>query len=244
MSRKGSVDDLLSLNEEQIKERSFTKNQLFDALLKLRKKKSTSKDEDICVNDSKGISALLNEMNHKLDRLIAENSSHREEIEELKTTIKIQSSIIERHEREFRKRNVIIRGMEERLSARACLELVLSEISVPFGVDDAVESVYRVGRRSERGHRPIKVVFRDFSQKLALLKASKELKNSDDLKNVFINNDLTPVQQERERLLRKRRDEERAKPQNSGKSVRIFRGALYVGDEKIAYIDEYNENFQ
>lgn len=233
MARKGSVTDILSLNEQQIKERSFSKAQLFEAVLKLKGCESQSKNIESSADDTKSVGKLLTEMNKKLDCLIAENSFLRREIESLKNTVKTQSLVIERHESELRKRNIIIRGVDEKRSVRDGVLEVMDAISIDFEMEDDADSAFRLGKQSDRGPRPIKLVLQDFRKKIDIMKAAKELRNMEDFKHVYINNDLTPLQQERDRLLRKRRNEERAKPENSGKSIRISKGALYINDQKI-----------
>ena len=237
-SKKGRISDILSLDEKQIREKNLTKQQLIEALISVKNSKSFSNEKDACV-ESCSSSALLQEINKKIDLILTENLALKEEINNLKETVKVQNSLIEKHERELRKSNIIVRGIEEKQDARKSLQDVLSAIKIPFDVDGESDGVHRIGRVSGNRSRPIRVILRDISKKGEILRAAKNLRNVPEMKNIFIHSDLTPMQQEHERHLRKRRDAERAKPENHGKSIRIFKGAVYVDNLKI----EEEQNF-
>ena len=81
-----------------------------------------------------------------------------EKIQVLKTIVKTQSAVIKRHEREMGRNNLIIRGIDGGVweAIGQCKPVI---------ADNAVESVCRVARRSERGPRPMKLSLLHFLKK-------------------------------------------------------------------------------
>ncbi|MEL7306979.1 MAG: hypothetical protein AAGK05_03335 [Pseudomonadota bacterium] len=231
-SKKGSISDILLLDEKQIRDKNFTKQQLIEALISVKNSKSQSNEKEECLASCSS-SALLQEINKKIDLILTENLALKEEINNLKKTVKVQNSLIEKHERELRKSNIIVRGIDEKKDPRKSFQDVLCAIQIPLDVDSECVDIHRIGKASGNKSRPIRIILRDIANKGEILRAAKYLRNFPEMKNVFIHSDLTPIQQEQERNLRKRRDAERAKPENFGKSIRISKGNLYVDNIKI-----------
>ena len=239
MSRKGSVSDILNLNEEQIRDKNFTKAQLIEAVISMRETISQQKNKERSSHDV--VSTLLIEMNQKLDFLVTENKVLRSEVEELKKTVEAQSHVIEKHERYMRRSNIILKGVDESRDIKTQLTEVFDAIKVPFEFESDCENAYRIGKNSGNRSRLIKVVLRDPSMKQEILRAARDLQNVSGMANVYINNDLTPIQQEFGRHLRQIRDRERIKPENATKNVRIYNGAVYIDNVKV---DENKQNFR
>ena len=191
--------------------------------------------------DSLTSSTLLNDINKKLDILVTDNFTLKKEVDQLKQTIEIQNSIIDRHEQEFRKANVIVQGVDEGQEVKTAISNIFNAICSPWDMEMECERVYRIGKPSHSKARPIRVILRDVSRKREILSLAKHLKTLQGMKNIFVNNDLTPREQELGKRLRLRRNEERSKPENAGKSIRIYRGAIYVNDVKV---EENVQNFQ
>lgn len=137
-----------------------------------------------------------------------------------------ESSLIEMDNRSMRLNNIIVRGLpeklgsvEERLSGDVeAVQRLLETLNVE-GV--TTFEVKRLGKPINDRPRLLRVGLPGIFKKQEVLRKSKALKNS-CFNNVFIQSDLTPLQQERERALRKELRERRA----AGEDVVISNGAV------------------
>lgn len=87
---------------------------------------------------------------------------------------------------------------------------------------DAVDAVHRIGKTNSSSPRLMRVICRDTSTKLTLLRKAKDLRRLPEYRNVFVNPDYTPFQQREQRLLR----EELRLRKSSGENVFIHRGKI------------------
>ena len=108
-----------------------------------------------------------------------------------------------------------------------------------FSID--LETCYRLGKQKQNKAWPIKMTFYDQSKRDKVLYSSKKLKNSDSTKHIFLNSDLTPLQQREFQRLRTLRIEEMKKPENHGKKIYIHKGALMIDGRKL---ESLTQNFQ
>ena len=100
-----------------------------------------------------------------------------------------QNKILEIHERELRRNNVIVVGLKEepeRPTVDVVSKLFNEKLSVPVKLDEAK----RLGRAKEGTARPILVRFAERSSKVSVMKKRSTLKGT----GIFVNNDLTPFQ--------------------------------------------------
>ena len=87
---------------------------------------------------------------------------------------------------------------------------------------NAVDAVHRIGKMNSSLPRLMRVICRDTSTKLTLLRKAKDLRRLPEYRNVFVNPDFTPIQQKEQRLLREELKERRS----SGENVIIHRGKV------------------
>ena len=131
--------------------------------------------------------------------------------------------------RDRRKNNLILSGIPESENGTADerKEKDLSTVkSLFFALDwtniDAVSTVYRIGKMNPSRPRLLKVICASAESKRSLLSKSKNLRNVTQYKNVYMNPDLTPLQQVQNKQLR----EELRRRRDLGEDVKIQRGSL------------------
>ena len=112
-------------------------------------------------------------------------------------------------ERERRRPNLVIAGLQEKEegSVEERKKWDAERVDDLFReLNDftcsVVSSVYRIGKINSSGPRLLKVVCRDVDSKRSLLRKSKDLRDSVTFKNVYVNPDLTPMQQKENKRLR------------------------------------------
>lgn len=132
--------------------------------------------------------------------------------------------LAEVEDRDRRKANLILSGLPEKevgtVEERKESDLLM--VKMLFSVldnskKDAVSAVFRIGKMTSSKPRLLKVTCRDTESKRVLLSKSKDLRKKDQYKNVYINPDMTPLQQAQNRRLR---EELRAR-RNLGEDVTI-----------------------
>ena len=99
-----------------------------------------------------------------------------------------------------REKNLVIFGIPETTDrlTRNSVDGVFAELNEK----PKVNSMKRIGERNEKGPRPILVSFERRATLLALLKKSRQLKNSEHFSAVYLSPDLTPIQiRERKTLI-------------------------------------------
>ena len=208
----------------------FTKEQLLDALVKV---KSEFPRPHITSTDQYD---LLVSMNEKLDLLLKENTALRNRVSDLEGVIKIQGEIIEAHERLFRRRNIIIHGVDEESSdctRNDMIAYISKSLKVDLDIANDCESISRLGKISPNKSRPIRVTLYDSYKRFLILSRAKNLREIRDLTNIYINADLTPQQQSANKKLRELRDRIRSKPENKGKNVYIYKSSVYINNDRV-----------
>ena len=88
--------------------------------------------------------------------------------------------------------------------------------------------------------RPVRIILAELRKRNAILQQAHKLRKANGMEGVYVNADLTPLQQMECKRLRQRRDEERGKPENKGKDVRIQKGRLFIDGKEI---DSTAQNF-
>ena len=160
-------------------------------------------------------------------------SQQQSQIDEIKDSVSktglMRSEILDEVEdREKRRNNVIVFGVEEReqgsLEERREHDIdVVNEVLDSLGFGDVVlNNVHRLGRTSSGKFRPLKVPLVNYSVKASVLQKSRLLKQNDKFKNVYITNDRTKLQQSEWSELRAERDRRK----QDGEDVVIYNGKV------------------
>jgi hypothetical protein len=147
----------------------------------------------------------------------------------------IQVEVSEVMEREKRKNNLVIFGIEETNDEFATKEKINIIINAVGLDENKVKYFGRVGRQvSGARARIVRVVCEDAETKRSFLKAANRLKSMDGFAGIYIGLDLTKVQQVQDKNLRVKLKEVR----DVHKEARINNGEIIVfedGNRKILY---------
>lgn len=140
----------------------------------------------------------------------------------------------EMEDRDRRKTNLIVSGLEEKHEGsidvrkewdKSKTSQLLTHLGIPTEdacYEDMVTTIYRVGRERSDGNRLLKIVCKDQPAKRDILRKAKELRSNSIYQNVYINPDLTPMQQEESKRIRSELRSRRDK----GENVIIRRGKI------------------
>lgn len=186
----------------------------------------------------------INDVENTLQEVLKTQRTQDAEMKNLKQEVLIMKEnydniLAEVENRERRKTNLIISGLPETEVGSADerkendLSIVKSLFSkIDNSKDKIVSAVFRIGKMTSSRPRLLKVVCSDAESKRSLLSKSKDLRNLHQYKNVYINPDLTPLQQAQNKKLR----EELKARRNLGEDVTIRHGKI------VSKISE--QNFQ
>ena len=144
-------------------------------------------------------------------------------------SIQSQQRILEMHERELRRNNLVIVGVEEDRPRETTVEVVKKVLSNKLNTEIPIIEARRIGKANTRGPRPILVRLPDYNTKVSVLKKRSQMKGT----NIFINDDLTPLQKKNLAVLL----DKMRKARNDGKSAYITRGCLIIDGNREASID-------
>ena len=122
----------------------------------------------------------------------------------------------ELNEREKRKRNLIVHGVQEagnevkdgklqRSHDLQKLEDLANALDVVIEVSTSLKSVKRLGKKSENP-RPLLLSFNTVKEKESMLDSASKLKDQEDWNSVSLVQDLTKKQRQQEQSLREKRD--------------------------------------
>ena len=145
--------------------------------------------------------------------------------------IKSQQRELERRDRIERSKNVVIYGLKESDDQKPQIEIVQELFSSTLELPDIeVLRAIRLGkyRAEHRNPRPIRVFLSSARDKSAIMKNKKKLAST----KIFINNDLTKEQSEREKKLRTVRKRMSQDPKYNAKHIYIYKSDLYL-DRKL-----------
>ena len=190
----------------------------------------------------------VNELQRRVDKLEAqrmgdqstEQQSVRHEdldpkIGMLETQVKHLSSAFSAHNRkveaeewEARKNSVIIVGLEESENENA-VEAVKRLFAMKLDLQEPkFDTANRIGRKQSDKCRPIKVKFSSLQEKKLVMERKQSLKHT----RIYINHDLTKLQQERSKKLREAKKVAIQRYQNQ--VVRIVKGKLCVDGQPLS----------
>ena len=141
----------------------------------------------------------LNTDRKSYTEMVDESKKVLNRVDKLTETLSNQERIIEMNERERREKNIIIMGLEEsEESTQGMVSTLLKNKLKLEGIE--VVSSRRIGKAGlpRRNPRPILVSLNSVKDKRTIMQNRKKLAGS----RIFINNDLTPDQQAKQRELR------------------------------------------
>ncbi len=162
--------------------------------------------------------------------ITTEMNSLKEKVHHLES-LPIEDSIAELQSRQFKADNVIIQGLPEKESGSQAerdthdanlVSRVFQEIGVSCEEGFTASDIRRMGGRRGDGSRLLRLKTKTPEQKAEVLRRARDLKNSSTYNNVFIRPDLTPMQLESRRRLRRELLDRRQR----GEDVFIFRGRV------------------
>ena len=143
--------------------------------------------------------------------------------------IRSQQRILESHERELRRNNIIISGLQDRKGGESTVETVNKLLAEKLNVEVPVVEARRIGRANDRGNRSILVRLPDHNAKTSIMRKRSQLKGT----RIFINDDLTPFQKKNLNVLL----EKMRNAKKDGKTAFITKGNLIIDDTKVASLD-------
>ena len=169
----------------------------------------------------------------------------KDEMTTIKTTIsrivrnEIDEGLHERNDIESRKMNLIIFGVPEpniddgsewtndkkiEADIKLTRDTFTRELGTAMSPREGITDARRLGLKSDKGPRPLKIVFNNMQTKRHVLTNAKKLRASTDpvAKSMYVNPDLTKRQREKENILRN----EMWKQRESGKNVIIKQGKI------------------
>lgn len=172
--------------------------------------------------------------------LIQTQKNQQNEIEALKkslhemSTVKMEA-IQEMEAREQRRLSLVISGICERTdgnvdernkSDRESVTTLLDAIGV---INPSFHDVRRIGKVQYNRSRLIRITCSNTEEKNVILRNAKKLRSVTCFKKVFINSDLTPMQQKMHKELR----DELKRRKNEGENVRIRHGEIVRIDQNF-----------
>ncbi|KAJ8727744.1 hypothetical protein PYW07_001863 [Mythimna separata] len=148
-------------------------DKLMEMLLDLKKEIAEQKEE-IKSNSKNIVNEINDNMNHKFQQLCLEN-------EEIQLKLEKQNSRLDYIEKEMRKKNIVIFGVEE--TEKGYFELqdkilgIMSNILKISCIPNDIEAVQRRGKKVEGKVRPVVITFTTLGMKIKALKNKNHLEN-------------------------------------------------------------------
>lgn len=173
----------------------------------------------------------LDKRSNEIEKQCTESHSKlNEQISELQKAheANINELMMEMDQRIHRSSNVIIFGLpestegsieERRSSDKEHIENISSELNLNI----SYRSSHRLGRPRSNKPRPMRITGLDIGEKSELLRKARSLRNNSDYEGVYINPDLTPLQQHEAKLLR---DELKKRRENGHHDLIIRNGKI------------------
>ena len=187
-------------------------------------------------------SEVIKQNNKILDSLSSEKKT------EEKIKINVNEVLNDQMEKEMKKNNLIIYGLEEGKDANEeknnendsnQIKEVFKHVN-PDITSDKIVKVQRIGFKKADKTRPVKVVMKSEESKLSILKNARKLKESENFSKVGISYDKTRNQQEEYRKMKSEVDE---KNKASGKKEYvIFRNKVTKASDIPGIIKKSKEN--
>ena len=175
--------------------------------------------------DIENLRQTVNSLTNRVADLEQENNNLNNKLQELSKVPEMLTECIidECNQRRRRECNLFVFGLPEarcesskeaETADREMFGEILTTIDAP---DVNVKELQRMGRSS--GKRPLKVTVESGEQKWKVLRSAAKLRRKSTFSTVYINEDLTPLQQ----VQRKERLKELKERRNAGEDVVIYR---------------------
>ena len=189
------------------------------------------------------LNSRLTSFEQTLSFLVQTQKEQQSEIEAIKKSLEevstgkekaINETIHEMEARYQRKRNLIMFGIEEKRDGsveerREFDEQQVDSILSAIGLSDlSYDGLRRIGKPQHSKPRLIRITCSDEDERTEALNAARKLRTLVNYNGIFINADLTPMQQKQQRQLR----EELKRRRNAGENVKIRRGAIVITDNQ------------
>ena len=141
----------------------------------------------------------------------------KKENEEVKIIFTEEGERLENLEKETRKRNIVIKGLDDTADDTVDLQMKIEELIARMGVSLNVgldkNEIFRLGKFIEGKIRPVLVKLQSFDKKIAIYQNSKKLKVS----NIWVDDDATKAVQDKRRRLISHLKSSSAKQLKTGK---------------------------
>lgn len=195
-----------------------------ELLNEIRKMQGTLVTLQTKMNDVEGALCKVLETQRKQD---LEISALKEDM--LRMREENENIMNEMEDRERRKSNLIISGVQEKedgsVEERRCWDKEKVETLLhDLGDFDSsiVAHIHRLGKVNSRKPRLLKIICKDSDTKRSVLHRAKDLRGMPGYDRIFVNSDLTPAQQMKEKSLR----EDLRRRRGLGQDVMIKRGKI------------------
>lgn len=148
------------------------------------------------------INDKLQAMDDKLGYLVIENEQRKEENEKMREKIINQEFKIAALERETKRKNIIIRGVEDkenesRDETTKVSAQIVQKLGVTINKEVDIDEAKRIGKYKADGQRPIVLKLTTGTKKAEILRNSKGLKGS----KIWLDEDYTKEVQEERKIL-------------------------------------------
>ena len=136
----------------------------------------------------------------------------------------MQIQMVEIMERDRRRNNLIIMGIEESKTDQE-VEAMIREMITEVTDKDTVEMVVkgRIGKSNDKKSRPIRVEIESPAARRLILKKASTLQKNKTFERIYVVPDLTRKQQEEDKLLRDKLKELRG---NGMEGIKISKGCI------------------
>ena len=146
---------------------------------------------------------------------------------ERKQEREIKTQITEALERDNKRKNIVVMGIEEELEGDKLKEYVGKMFAEMLGGEGVeFDDQGRIGKKSGK-NRPIRIRLEEDGMKFKLLKKASALKSNSEYKNIYVSPDLTRQQQEEDKKLRDKLKEIRSSGVDGAK---ISKGQIVRGE--------------
>ncbi|XP_070510412.1 uncharacterized protein [Cardiocondyla obscurior] len=135
----------------------------------------------------------------------------------------------EREKKEWRKNNLIIKGIKIKSEEKKALKEQVEEIIEATGVKAKIEDVNKIGGVNKGGYGMVWVKMENFKEKLEILRCKGKLKDRTE----WIGDDLTEYERKVEWLIKRKAD----RLKREGKQVKIGYKKIWVNKEMWIWDD-------
>ncbi|XP_070517885.1 golgin subfamily A member 6-like protein 24 [Cardiocondyla obscurior] len=182
------------------------------------------------------------DLEKKMDRMKKKNRGKKYEGGKMEIPAEIQEKVLsleertrmlemakKREKKEWRKNNLIIRGIKIKSEEKKALKEQVKEIIEVTGVKAKIEDVNKIGGENKGGYGMVWVKMENFKEKLEILRCKGKLKDRAE----WIGDDLTEYERKVEWLIKREAD----RLKREGKQVKIGYKKIWVNKEMWIWDD-------